>query len=247
MPAYLAQPEHSHLLLADVEGFGSRSDREQLDTREGLYGELRAAFTDELWGSCAHEDRGDAVLVVMRHAWLAHALFTDVLPRLEHGLGQRRRTDPLLRLRLSVHAGPVHTDDHGFAGNAVNLVFRLNEGRVLRQALGEARSDTALLVSDTVHETGVRAGLPGVDPTRFHSVPVSVKETQGRAWLHVAGDPECARRVAEEAQPRAADGAEPRGVSMRAGGDIRLDGSVISGGDTTVTMAPPPRWGGGRR
>jgi hypothetical protein len=244
MPAH---PEHSQLLLADVDSFGTRSDSEQLRTREGLYGELRAAFTEELWGWCAHEDRGDAVLVVMRHALLTHALFTDVLPRLEQGLGQRRRTDPLLRLRLAVHAGSVHTDDHGFAGNAVNHVFRLNEGQALRQALGEARSDTALLVSDTVHEAAVRAGLPGVDPTTFHSVPVSVKETQGRAWLHVAGDPECARRVAEEAKARAADGAALRGVSMHAGGDIRLDGSVISGGDTTVTMTPPPRWGRGRR
>lgn len=246
---------HSHLLVADVDSFGTLSDREQLRTREDLYEEFRAAFTVDLWRLCAHEDRGDAVLVVMQHALFAHALFTDVLPRLEDALGQRRRTDPLLRLRLAVHEGSVHTDAHGFAGNAVNHVFRLNEGEALRQAIGEARSDTALLVSDAVHESGVRAGLPGVDPTTFHSVPVTVKETRGRAWLHVAGDSECARRVAEEATAREADDAAPRGMSLRAGRDIRLDGSVVSGRDTNVTMtgpsspsrtSRPSRWRGGR-
>lgn len=233
MPAW---PEHTHLLLADVESFGILGDREQLRTREDLNAEIRAAFTADLWRLCAYEDRGDAVLVVMRHPLFTHALLADVLPRLEWQLGQRRRTDPLLRLRLAVHAGAVHTDTHGLAGNAVNHVFRLNEGEALRQAIGEARSDTALLVSDAVHESAVRAGLPGVDPTTFHSVPVRVKETRGRAWLHVAGDPACARRVAEEATARETDDEPPRGVYLRAGGDIRLDGSVISGGNTTVTV-----------
>ncbi|WP_159771389.1 adenylate/guanylate cyclase [Streptomyces sp. HM190] len=242
-----AHPEHSQLLLADIKGFSTLSDREQLRSRQDLYDELRAAFSEELWRLCAHEDRGDAVLVVMRHAVFTHALFTEVMPRLERGLGERRRTDPLLRLRMAVHAGSVHTDGHGFAGNAVNHVFRLCEGEVLRQALDEARSDTALLVSDVVRDSSVRAGLPGVDPTTFHAVPVRVKETRARAWLHVAGDNACARRVAEAAAARNDDAESPHGVSLRAAGDLRLDGSVISGRDTHMT-APPrsPWWRGGR-
>ncbi|MBV2354754.1 adenylate/guanylate cyclase [Streptomyces sp. J2-1] len=243
-------PEHTQLLLADIKGFSTRSDREQLRSREDLNGELRAAFTEELWRLCDHEDRGDAVLVVMRHAALTHALFTEVLPRLEQRLGQRRRSDPLLRLRMAVHAGSVHTDAHGYAGNAVNHVFRLCEGEALRQALDEAASDTALLVSDAVHDSAVRAGLPGVDPATFHSVPVRVKETSARAWLHVAGDDPCARRIAEAATAaeRERDGGGTRGVSMTAGRDNRVRNSVISGGDTHLDTGRGrgPWWRGGR-
>ncbi|MER5948618.1 adenylate/guanylate cyclase [Streptomyces sp. NPDC001904] len=239
-------PEHTQLLLADIKGFSTRSDREQLRSRADLNSELRAAFTEELWRHCAHEDRGDAVLVVMRHPVLTHALLAEVLPRLERQLGQRRRSDPLLRLRMAVHAGSVHTDPHGYAGNAVNHVFRLCEGEPLRRALDEATSDTALLISDVVRDSAVRAGLPGVDPATFHSVPVQVKETSTRAWLHVAGDDLCARRIADAATARERDGEGARGVSMTAGRDNRVQNSVISGGDTHLDTPRAPWWRGGR-
>ncbi|MFE0385140.1 adenylate/guanylate cyclase [Streptomyces bungoensis] len=243
-------PLHAQLFLADVERFGPRSDREQLRTRENLYTELRSGFTEELWRLCPHEDRGDGVLVVVPPAVPESRLFTEVLPRLEHALGRRRRNDPLLRLRIAVHAGAVHRDRHGFAGNAVNHVFRLCEAPPLRQALGEAASDTALLVSDAVHDSVVRAGLPGVDPATFHAVDLRVKETSARAWLHVAGDNACALRVAGESVAGTdgeQDRREARGVSISAGGDVRMNGAMVTGGDAHVNSAPRARWWRGGR
>ncbi|MFF3894540.1 adenylate/guanylate cyclase [Streptomyces sp. NPDC001812] len=246
------QAQQAHLLFADIKGFSSRSDREQLRSREDLYAEFRSAFTDALWQLCSHEDRGDGVLFVMPSAFPVGTLFTEVLPRLEHGLGGRRRSDPLLRLRIAVHVGAVHRDRHGFAGNAVNHVFRLCDGEPLRQALDEAASDTALLVSDAVRDSVVRAGLPGVEPTTFHAVPLHVKETHGRAWLHVAGDNACAMRIAQESQPRTDDergGDKPGGVSVSAGHSVHMNGAVVTGGDAHVSSpsAPRSRWWRGAR
>lgn len=245
-------PQHAQLVFADVKGFGSRSDREQLRCREDLYTELHSAFTDELWRLCAHEDRGDGVLVVVPPALSQETLFTGVLPRLEHGLGKRRRSDPLLRLRIAVHAGAVSRDRHGFAGNAVNHVFRLCDGEPLRRALDEAVSDTSLLVSEAVHDAVVRAGVPGVDPTTFHPVAFRVKETQARAWLHVAGDNACAMRVAADAtddtaQERGTD--RPGGVSITAGRSVHMGGATVTGGDAWLgaPTAPRSRWWHGSR
>ncbi|WP_319294345.1 adenylate/guanylate cyclase [Streptomyces sp. AK08-02] len=250
--------QHAPLLFVDIQGFSSRSDREQLRSREGLYGELRSAFTDELWRLSPHEDRGDGVFVVVPPELPVQELFTEVLPRLEHGLGARRRSDPLLRLRIAVHAGAVHRDGHGFAGNAVNHVFRLCDGEPLRRAIGEAASDTAVLVSEVIHDAVVRAGLPGVEPTTFHAVTFRVKETHARAWLHVAGDNACAMRIAGEQAARQDEGREegrdePRrgGVSVSAGHDVRMDGAVVAGGDVHLGAPPVPRsrsrwWRGAR-
>ncbi|MEU6809727.1 adenylate/guanylate cyclase [Streptomyces sp. NPDC046831] len=242
-------PQHALLLFADIKEFSSRSDREQLRSREDLYAEFRSAFTDELWQLCPHEDRGDGVLVVMPPGVPQETLFTDVLPRLEDGLGRRRRSAPLLRLRIAVHAGAVHRDGHGFAGRAVNHVFRLCDGAPLRQALDEAASDTALLVSDPVRDSVVCSGLAEVDPTTFHPVTFRVKETQARAWLHVAGDNACAMRVAAESAAGTQQHAEePRGVSISAGGDVRMDGATVTGGNAYLGSPPVPRsrwWRGG--
>lgn len=250
--AVLSHAQHAPLVFADIKGFSSRSDRDQLRSREDLYAELRAAFTDELWQLCPQEDRGDGVLLVVPPDLPVEALFTAVLPRLEHGLGARRRSDPLLRLRIAVHAGAVHRDGHGFAGNAVNHVFRLCDGRPLRQALDEAASDTALVVSEVIHDSVVRAGLPGVEPTTFHPVTFQVKETRARAWLHVPGDNACAMRIARESaagtdEGRGRDGRG--GVSISAGHSVHMNGAVVAGGDAQVSSPPAPRsrrWRGGR-
>ncbi|MFI5568572.1 adenylate/guanylate cyclase [Streptomyces sp. NPDC051740] len=248
----ISHAQQASLVFADIKGFSSRSDRDQLRSREDLYTELRSAFTDELWQLCPHEDRGDGVLVVIPPALPVGALFTDVLPRLEDGLGRRRRSAPLLRLRIAVHTGAVHRDRHGLAGNAVNHVFRLCDGEPLRQALDEATSDTALLVSEAVHDTVVRAGLPGVEPTTFHAVTLQVKETRAKAWLHVVGDHACALRIARESAPGTEDepdGNRRGGVSVTAGHSVHMDGAVVTGGDAHLGTLPAPRsrWWRGTR
>ncbi|MEU6080441.1 adenylate/guanylate cyclase [Streptomyces sp. NPDC047108] len=202
MPA----PQHVTVLVADVEAFSSRPDTEQMRTREALYEEFRAAFGDEYWASCWREDRGDGLLVVVPPGIPKAVVLGHFLPRLERALENRRRGDPLLRIRIAVHAGDVHFDEHGLGGHAVNQTFRLCDSAPLRAAIRTARSDTALLVSDAIHDNVVRGGYDSIAAASFHAVDVSVKETRTRAWLHVAGDDEAAVRVARETAAAAARG-----------------------------------------
>lgn len=246
-------PMHATLLVADIERFSSRDGTEQMRTREAMYGEFQDAFTEQSWAACVHEDRGDGLLVVIPQQIPKAAVLGEILPRLESALGRRRRGDPLLRMRIAVHAGDVSFDEHGIGGHAVNRTFRLCDSDPLRRAIGTARSDLAVLVSDVIHEDVVRGGYAGIAPQAFHSVDVRVKETAVRAWLHVPGDPEAARRIADEPSSETSGtsgGAAPGkttprdsgtgGVSLSAGGDLRLGPrNMIAGRD--ITGSPEAR------
>ncbi|MDQ0795054.1 adenylate/guanylate cyclase [Streptomyces sp. B1I3] len=244
--ATVGPPAHATLLVADIERFSSRDGADQMRTREAMYGEFRAAFTESVWSSCLHEDRGDGLLVVIPQQIPKSVVLGEFLPRLDAALGRRRRDDPLLRMRIAVHAGDVHFDEHGIGGHAVNRTFRLCDSDPLRKAIGVTRGDLALLVSEAIHEDVVRGGYPGIAPQTFHAVDVRVKETAVRAWLHVPGDADAARRVAAEAPRSPVDDtrdAPPRGgVSLSAGGDLRLGPrNNIAGRDLRIDGETPPR------
>ena len=240
-------PTHATLLVADVERFSSRDGTEQMRTREAMYDEFQDAFTEQSWAACVHEDRGDGLLVVIPQQIPKAAVLGEILPRLETALGRRRRGDPLLRMRIAVHAGDVSFDEHGIGGHAVNRTFRLCDSDPLRRAIAAARSDLAVIVSEVIHEDVVRGGYAGIAPQAFHSVDVRVKETAVRAWLHVPGDPEAARRIADE--PRSGPSspsrdAETGGVSLSASGDLSLGSrNMIAGRDINETPeARGRRW-----
>ncbi|WP_156724774.1 adenylate/guanylate cyclase [Streptomyces apocyni] len=234
------------LLFVDVESFGGRSDHEQLRTREDLYRELRAAFTRAVWDACPHEDRGDGVLIVIPPELPKRMVLGEILLRLDRALGGRRRSDPLLRLRVAAHIGQVHRDAHGVAGTAVNHVFRLCDSAPLRRALDSARSDVALLVSDAVYDTVVRGAQPAIDAESFCEVEVLVKETEARAWLNVPGDPATAPGVAREAAARSDSEGERRaataGVSVHADGDFSMSRSMIAGHGISVARGAGKWW-----
>lgn len=219
----------------DIDAFGSRSDREQLRARNDLHHELRAAFTDQLWARCYREDRGDGVLIVVPPDIPRPVVLAEVPGRLDRSLGARRRSDPLLRLRIAVHVGEVHRDAHGVAGTAVNHVFRLCDSAPLHRALDDARSDSALLVSEALYDGTVRGGHPGLDPASFHEVNVEVKETRARAWLQVPGDRACAAEVARASAPtHREESAAASGVSLHSNGALRVTRSLVAGGDIAV-------------
>ncbi|MEV6316761.1 adenylate/guanylate cyclase [Streptomyces sp. NPDC051776] len=229
-------PQHVTVLVADVEAFSSRTDTDQMRTREALYEEFRAAFGEELWALCLREDRGDGLLIVVPPRIPKAMVLGTFLPRLERALADRRRGDPLLRIRIAVHAGDVHFDEHGLGGHAVNQAFRLCDSAPLRAAIRTARSDSALLVSDAIHDNVVRGGYENISAASFHAVDVSVKETRTRAWLHVAGDDEAAVRVARETAAAAG-----RGTAAEDGSGEREPGR-----ERSPERGSESGWGSGR-
>ncbi|MEU5877391.1 hypothetical protein [Spirillospora sp. NPDC047279] len=182
------------LFVCDIASFGhpDRNEAHHHRLRDALYTSLRKAFDGEdvAFDSCYREDRGDGALVAVP-PWIDTAvLLTSLIERLRAEV--RRHNDlsageARMQLRLAVHAGYVHTDEHGLVGVAVNHVFRLLEASQLKQVLQRTGADLAMIASDDVYQGVIRHGLGLVDPGEYFRLTITVKETAGSAWLRVPG------------------------------------------------------------
>ncbi|MFC5747028.1 ATP-binding protein [Actinomadura rugatobispora] len=182
-------------MCVDVAGYGDhrRTNRDQVAVREGLYRALRRAFIRSglRWERCHREDRGDGVLILVPSEvpkeLLAGRLPVELASELEAhngGAGPEAR----IRLRAAVHAGEVQHDDHGVAGTAINLAFRLLEAGPLKDALRGSPGTLALIASEWFYEEVIRHH-PASDPKAYRQVPVAVKETLTRGWVRLPGLP----------------------------------------------------------
>ena len=74
---------HRTIVIVDVEGFGDprRTNRQQMEIRNGLYQATRDAFSNAgiPWGSCDHEDRGDGIFILVP-AEVPKSLIVESLP-----------------------------------------------------------------------------------------------------------------------------------------------------------------------
>jgi tetratricopeptide (TPR) repeat protein len=185
---------HRTILAVDVEGFGdpARTNADQVAVREQLYGALTnaCAAAGVPWDECDHEDRGDGVLVVIPPS-VPKAVLPDALTRSlaaelvahndTNGTARRR-----IRLRMAIHAGEIHYDEHGVAGRAVNLAFRLLEATELKAALARSSSVLALIVSDWFFDEVVWQSDPD-GRVAYERIRVVAKETDTVAWIRVLG------------------------------------------------------------
>jgi class 3 adenylate cyclase len=182
------------LFAADIAGFnGSRRDDDiQLYVHKSLYEMLQAAFerADVPWSGCAHEDRGDGVLVVIPPTIPVSGLVDPIPDRLRGLIRRHNRVSceaAQIQLRIATHIGPVHSDGHGFVGRDVNLLYRLLDARALKRMLSESGAEVAFIASSYVYDTVIRRRPSLVDPAVFQPLAVRVKETRARAWACVLG------------------------------------------------------------
>ena len=135
------------------------------------------------WDDCGREDRGDGVFVLVP-AEVPKALLAGALPpALVTALRAHNDRHPAperIRLRMALHAGEVHYDQHGVTAVAVNLAFRLLDARPLKEALADSPGVLAVIVSSWFFEEVVRhsEGAPGYRPAE-----VTVKETLTTGWI----------------------------------------------------------------
>ncbi|NVI87925.1 tetratricopeptide repeat protein [Actinomadura sp. BRA 177] len=180
---------HRSILCVDVEGFGGRTNWEQLRARAGLYQALRDALTESgvPSGSCYCEDRGDGAMILVGpdvpKARLA-APFPAVLASMLERHNGSAPPGARIRIRVAVHAGEVHYDVHGVAGCSINTAFRLLEAAPLRDALRGSPGVLALIASEWFYDEVVRQ-CPAGDAASFRAVDVAVKETRTRGWIRL--------------------------------------------------------------
>jgi class 3 adenylate cyclase len=182
------------LFAADIAGFnGSRRDDDiQLYVHKSLYEMLEAAFerADVPWSGCAHEDRGDGVLVIIPPTIPVSGLVDPIPDRLRGLIRRHNRVScdaARIQLRIATHIGPVHSDGHGFVGHDVNLLYRLLEARPLKRMLSESGAEVAFIASSYVYDNVIRRRPSLVDPALLQPLAVRVKETRTRAWAYVLG------------------------------------------------------------
>ena len=181
---------HVSMVLVDVERFGdpTRTDNDHLSVRRGVYSALNSAFTDSQipWAECTVRDLGDGAMVLVPPAVSKNRLVARLPGRLVHALRQHNQDcEPpsRARLRLALHAGEVHMDDHGFTGDALNYAFRLLDAPAAKEALKAADGDLLVIVSEALYRGVVRH-----DPEAYRSIECQHKETTAIAWIRLPSD-----------------------------------------------------------
>lgn len=182
---------HRTIVVVDIERFGdpARSNPDRVRVRDALYRMLSESFDGAgiAWSSCDHGDCGDGVLVVIPPT-VAKSILVESLPALlEAGLvAYNASAGPALRIRLrmALHAGEVHYDDHGVVGTAINHAFRLLDAPALKSALAASDGVLAVITSSWFYEEVV---WHSTVRDAYASIPVSVKETNTIAWARLPG------------------------------------------------------------
>jgi hypothetical protein len=200
---------HKAILGVDIEGFADRrrTNPDQILAREGLYCCLQAAFarTGIAWDLCYREDRGDGALILVPPEIpksLLVSRFPQELSISLQGHNQSHPAESRIRVRLVVHGGEVHRDEHGVVGTAVNVAFRLLEATGLKHALRSSPGQVALIASDWFYQEVIRH-TPASRPDRYRQVRVLVKETDELAWIGLPDSPQVT--VADPASRRIPD------------------------------------------
>lgn len=183
------------LLTVDIAGFGAlaRDDDVRGHLRAALYAMLEDAFNRSgvPWRSCAHEDLGDGVLIVIPAA-IPVTRFLGLVPGRLSGLLRRHNrlssSAACMRLRAAFHVGHVRRDRYGLVGDALIHLFRLVDAQPLRHLLATSGADLAFAVSEYVFDAIIRRHPTLMDPCTFYPLTVQVKETRTLAWAMLPGN-----------------------------------------------------------
>ena len=181
-------------LVCDIAKFSdpSRVDPVRVRVRKAMYDGLERSL-EEL-GLRSHEwydeDRGDGVMVVLPPQVPVESLLTTVVGRLRAEVrrhNQAASEAAQMRLRVAVNVGQAEQDGRGVVSTALTHAFRLLDAEPLKDAVAEAETAIAVIVSRRVYEDVVSHGRGLVDPGDYYRVEVKVKETSDEAWITVPG------------------------------------------------------------
>lgn len=263
-------PEHV-LLVVDMKGYSQIPEELMAPTRTDLDDILSTVFVQSGIGDVATlenavKDRGDGAIYVLPARHTAR-LVDPFLDHLRQALERYERTRlagaPRLRLRVSVHVGPLEPPAH--RGDAVNDACRLVDSKPAYQAMAAATENDlplAAAVSDAVFRRAVRAGrTPTLQPRHFLRATARVDgkpEFEETCWLFVPGlvpavispyltDDDTAGPGPRNRTQRgaAADGHDGRGTSVRLQGRasgtsrlIQVGRDYIAGPDEPWSTEP---------
>ncbi|WP_280396120.1 hypothetical protein [Nocardia brasiliensis] len=185
------EPIRRALLVLDVEGSSDLDNVELGLMRATLYRLLDASLPN-LEAVAAKEDRGDGGMLVLDLPVLN--VLDQIVEDLLDGVRKYNQTvDPSdwLRIRVAVHEGYVHEDEHGWHSDALTATFRMNGDELVKHALkNAARANGVVVISDAVYQSVVRHSYrPTVTPAGYGSAVISPREGDVRIWVRIPGYP----------------------------------------------------------
>jgi hypothetical protein len=186
-------PEHRSIVVLDIAGSSRWHNQAQLHARRVLMAAVRTASRAAAMTDPAVEDRGDGMILLIPASVSKVDILDPFIPRLAEELHQHNHmVDPLLhiRIRVAVHAGELHRDEHGWVGTDLNTACRLvNADQLYAQLRHSPARPLALVVSDLIYQGVVRHHYRTINPHSYLPIRVIAKELDTRAWIHNAAWP----------------------------------------------------------
>lgn len=196
---FTVPPEHA-LMVIDMKGYSQVPEAKMAPVRSDLDDILSVVLAqtgveDPRGRPGGYKDTGDGAIMVFP-ASIVPLLVDPLLGHLSAALMRydrgRLASAPAIRLRASVHVGPLSLPDH--RGDAINEACRLVDSVAVRRAMTAAVDHGALLaavVSDTVFGRTVAAGrTPALKEQHFHRATARIEGKPGfeqTCWLFVPG------------------------------------------------------------
>ena len=227
----LTEAHYELVISVDARRSGEYDDIDKPRMRARIYRVVETAFTHaKVARDAVHmEDRGDGVLLSVSARVPVTRLLGLWMVELHENLRDENRTLRVpLGLRIGMHVGPVRHDAHGISGRAVDLACRLADSTVARELLDTEGADLVLVTSGSLYEDVVSGGGKFIEPERYASARLTLKEGETTAWFHLPG------RAAPVAPVAAPTAGSPRthphvnipvddsGTSFSAQGDISV-------------------------
>ncbi len=188
--------DYHAMVAADIENYTGNSDDKVRVLADWLPQVLREAFARsdlDFSQIKISSQAGDGYVAGVDYHKLPR-LINPLLGQLQEVLAERNakanRHDPRMRLRVSVHIGPLPTEaDAGRSdGTVMNEVHRLLDAEQSRAALVDSDPDAtfvAAVISQRAYEDAIVSKACGLPPSMFAPIQVRVKQFTGDAWLYV--------------------------------------------------------------
>jgi hypothetical protein len=184
-------PTHHSFVIADIEGYGRRTDDDQRWLRNELYWVLETSLARAgvPFSQNLTQDRGDSVILLVPGNAPKRNIGDALVQHLDRELtrhARRSSASSRMRLRLALHSGDVARDDRGWIGRDLNTACRLADLPAAREALAaDPDANLVVVVSDVWFSSVVRPDPVLAEHFAFRRVPFVVKEIDDHAWIHL--------------------------------------------------------------
>lgn len=191
-------PPYRAVLIVDIKGFSDNPSVHQSELNAEIEPLLESAFRiaklESIWRERKFaKHTGDGYVVGLLPEHLPHLLH-PLLDQLQIVLARRYQhqqvRQPMLRMRASVHLGPlmdIGASNDG-VGKAMTDAHRLVDSNALRKLLDashEAVTFLVVVVSERVYEDVVQARYTALHPSQFTEFVAKVKGFTAKAYAYV--------------------------------------------------------------